>query len=704
MNKLRLIVSVLALIGSTVFFSQCETSTASGDSSASDPRYAHPLDPLDSIEIKMVKEILLGEKLFGKDRYFSFISLAEPPKAEVLAYESGKGFRREALASVYDFPKNLLLEIKVDLNGKQVLKIDTMVGQQPVGLLGFKADSIVLSQIMPANKEWVAALEKRGISLDSISYRTNTAGDMGIGPKEHREEVVSATYKNKSLRNLGITGLAAFVDLTDRKVLKVVDDGVGFDTPMNINYFKEDSAISTTPDTKPIEIQQPEGVTYEIKGHEVIWNNWKFRYGISAREGLIIYQASFLDNGEWRSVMYRGSMPEMVVNYGSPDLKTASNNFFDVGVYRLGQSRARPMVPGSDVPANATFLSTVIQNDTGKVAPFERAAAIYEELDGPLWRHNKVSVPATNLAIKYFTTIGNYDYGFKWVFKQDGNIDIVTELNGIVQIRGVHRTNDLPGSQDETYQGSYFGTLVSEHVEAVNHQHFFVFRLDMDVDGPINTAGEMNTIAVPSGPSNPYNNSMVTQMVDFKTEKEAQRSISAGTARHWKFMNHAKTDIFGHHSSYMLMPSAGVKPLVNEKASLLRRAGFLKNHMWVTPLNENEIYPAGKYPASNMQDAGLPTWTAQDRDIEDKDIVLWYVAGITHIVRPEEWPIMAPHYIKFTLMPYGFFDQNPTVKMPDLKEDKLAAKKDALSRAFELAAINNLPVCVTPLPTTKTKN
>lgn len=698
MNKLRLF-AVLATLASSVFiFTQCEKLSASDSTGQAgvltDSLYAHPLDPLDSNEINLVKSILTEKELFGKDRYFSFINLAEPAKATILSYKKGDPFTREALASVYDFPKNLLLEIRIDLKNKQVLGIDTMKGMQPVGLLGFKADSIALSEIMPANAEWAEAIKKRGIPLDSVTYRSNTAGDMGIGPKDHREEIVSATYKNKKLRSLGISGLAAYVDLTDRKVLKIVDDGKGFDEPLNINYFKEDSAIATIDPAKEIEIEQPKGVTYKIKGHEVIWNNWKFRYGISPREGLIIYQAAYLDKGEWRSVMYRGSMPEMVVNYGSPDLKTASNNFFDVGVYSLGQSKARPMIPGSDVPANATFLSTVVHNDTGKVMPFERAAAVYEEFDGPLWRHNEKSVNATNLAVKYFTTIGNYDYAFKWVFKQDGTIDIVTELNGIVQIRGVHRSNDLAGSPDEAYQGSYFGTLVKEHVEAVNHQHFFVYRLDLDVDGTSNTAGEMNTIALPAGESNPYNNSMVTQMTDFKTELEAQRSINAVSARHWKFMNHDKTDAYGHHSSYMLMPSTGVKALVNENASLLKRAGFLKNHVWVTPLDEKQIYPAGDYPASNMVNAGLPTWTAANRNIANKDIVLWYVAGVTHIVRPEEWPIMAPHYIKFSLMPHGFFSQNPTVKMPDLKEEPITAS--VKKKPSGPLALNEIPVCITP--------
>jgi primary-amine oxidase len=679
MQKLTHLAAVLGIALTPLLISQCSIpKTESSPLAVSiDPQYAHP--------------ILVKQNMFTNDHYFSFIKLQEPAKAEVLAYQPGQPFQREALASVFYQPDGILTEIRLDLKKGQVLGVDTLKGMQPVGLLGIKADSVLLNNIMAENTEWVAALKKRGISIDSVTHSGNPASDMGMAPAGHREMIIGVRYKNKKYRNLTVGGLYAFVDLTDKKILKIIDEE-GFSEPWNVNYFKEDSARATIAATKPLKIQQPEGVTFNVKGHEITWNNWRFRYGISNREGLIIYQAAFNDNGKWRSVMYRGSMPEMVVNYGSPDVMMASNNFFDVGVYRLGQSRARPMTPGADAPENALYLSTVLHNDTGKVMPFERAVAVYEEFDGPLWRHNTKGVHATNLAVKYFTTIGNYDYAFKWVFRQDGTIDIVTELNGIVQIRGVNRTSDMPGNLDANYEGSYYGTLVDEHVEAVNHQHFFVYRLDMDVDGINNTVGEMNTLAVPDGPHNLYKNTMVTKMTYFKKEQEAQRSINVASNRHWKVMNHDVSDQWGHHSAYMLMPSAGVKALVNEGSSLLNRAGFLHNHLWVTPLNEREIYPAGDYPASNLKKAGLPSWTAQNREIENKDVVLWYVAGVTHIVRLEEWPIMAPHYIKFSLMPFGFFSQNPTVTMPPIKS-VIAGRGDTTRTA---ALDQSITQCDTP--------
>jgi primary-amine oxidase len=94
---------------------------------------------------------------------------------------------------------------------------------------------------------------------------------------------------------------------------------------------------------------------------------------------------------------------------------------------------------------------------------------------------------------------------------------------------------------------------------------------------------------------------------------------------------------------------------------LRKKAGFLAHQVWVTQYQEGEEYPAGLYPASNRVYDGLPAWTAKNRAIDNNDVVIWYVAGITHIVRPEEWPIMSVHRMGFSLMPFGFFSSNPTL-------------------------------------------
>jgi primary-amine oxidase len=618
---------------------------------------AYPLDPLTAAEIKKTVQILKDSKTTtGKD-IFNIINLKEPPKAEVLAYKPGAAFRREAFTSFYDYSKNGVTEAVIDLNAGKVISIKNI--PNVIGM-GLEADSVA-NNIVRKDQAWVAALKKRGISIDSVTHRSVFTGDMGIGPVGHREQLVIARRKNN---NIDIEGLMAYTDFTTGKILKIVDEPGSFDAMINLDYFNKDSVKEVFNGLKPLIITQPEGHSFEIKGHEISWKNWKIRYGVDNREGLVIYDVRFIDKGKERSIMYRGSMPEMVVPYGSPDLFQAAYNFFDAGEYRLGQGVARSLNPGGDAPENAEYMPAILHRENGEPFQMDRAVAIFEEYGGTLWRHGTVSRRATNLAIKYYTMIENYDYGFTWRFKEDGTIDVDVELTGIVEVKGVHRTTemDMPDKNDYSYEGHSFGTLVHPHVEAINHQHFFVFRLDIDIDGANNNAVmEMNTKLVPPGPQNPYANAFYVEHTKFKTELQAQRDINYESARNWHIMNNNGMNDLGQHVGYMLMPGMQGKTLVPEGSLLRKKAGFLNHQIWVTQYHEDEVYPAGKYPASNKVYDGLPEWTAKNRAINNNDIVLWYIAGITHIVRPEEWPVMPVHHMGFSLMPFGFFSSNPTM-------------------------------------------
>lgn len=628
-----------------------------GISIAQQPDY--PLDPLTATEMRKTVEILRSSgTISGKD-LFNIINLKEPQKKEVLAYKPGQPFRREAFASFYDYAKNGVTEAVVDLNAGKVVSVKNLPNVTGMGLA---ADSII-STIVLKDPLWVAGLKKRGISPDSVTHRSIFTGDLGIGAVGHREQLVIARRKGNSV---DIEGLIAYVDLTTGKVLKIVDEPTAFSSKIELDYFNKDTITDMFKGPKPLVISQPEGHSFEIKGHEIIWQNWRLRYGVDNREGLVIYDVRYVDQGRERSVMYRGSMPEMVVPYGSPNLFQAAYNFFDAGEFRLGQGIARSLSPGADAPENAEYVSAILNRESGAPYQMDRAVAIYEEYGGTLWRHNVISRRATNLVVKYFTMIENYDYGFIWRFKEDGTIEVDIDLTGIVEIRGVHRENqmDMPDKNDDSYNGHSFGTLVRPHVEAINHQHFFVFRLDMDIDGPQNNSVmEMNAKLVPPGKQNPYGNAFYTDETLFKTEKEAQRSVDYLSARNWHVVNKTVHNAQGYHSGYMLMPGTQAKTLVPENSLLRKKAGFLNHQIWVTQYAEDEEYPAGKYPGSNKVYAGLPEWTEKNRSIASNDVVLWYVAGITHIVRPEEWPIMSVHKMGFSLMPFGFFSTNPTMGM-----------------------------------------
>jgi primary-amine oxidase len=97
---------------------------------------------------------------------------------------------------------------------------------------------------------------------------------------------------------------------------------------------------------------------------------------------------------------------------------------------------------------------------------------------------------------------------------------------------------------------------------------------------------------------------------------------------------------------------------------LAKRASFAQHHLWVTRHHPDERHAGGEYPNQHPGGQGLPAWTAADRPLEAEDVVLWHTFGISHIARPEDWPVMPVERCGFTLRPWGFFDRNPTLDVP----------------------------------------
>jgi primary-amine oxidase len=88
------------------------------------------------------------------------------------------------------------------------------------------------------------------------------------------------------------------------------------------------------------------------------------------------------------------------------------------------------------------------------------------------------------------------------------------------------------------------------------------------------------------------------------------------------------------------------------------------HNLWVTPFDPGERFPAGDYPNQRPDADGLPTWTKADQDLVDRDLVLWYTFGQTHVPRLEDWPVMPVSSVGFMLRPDGFFDRNPALDLP----------------------------------------
>jgi len=632
---------------------------------AQDSSPAHPLDPLSKSEIAKAADILRKSGKVKEDGRFSIIVLHEPPKAEVLSFAPGQEMRREAFTVVYERSSNKTFEGVVDVKRDSIVSWSEVPGMQASRLL---EEMMIKPEVVKDNPDWQAAMRKRGITdFENVQVDPWGAGYIGFPDEEGMRVARAVSYYKGGSKNYyahPIEGVVAYIDLNKMRVFKVIDTGVVVPVPKGNAEIDAGSIGRQRPAPQPLSISQPQGASFAVQGSEVHWQNWRFRFGMHPREGLVLYTVGYEDQGKVRSILYRAGLSEMIVPYGDADAAWFFRNAFDEGEDGIGRF-ANSLEPLTDCPNNATFFNAVFPGDNGAPTETPRAVALYERDGGLLWKHSfdegNESRRARQLVLAWIATVGNYEYGFNWVFHQDGILEMEVLLTGIMQVKAIK-----PGSESEmgTSHGSH-GHLVAKDLEAVHHQHFFNFRLDLDVDGANgNSVVEQNTESSPSGPGNPYGGAFVMKETLLHREQEGQRLLNLASSRKWKVVNASVRNSLGEAVGYMLIPGENSIPYASPDSSVRRRAGFMNAHLWVTPYDPKQTNAAGYYINFNKGGDGLPKWTAANRSIENQDVVLWYTLGITHIPRPEEWPVMTVHRAGFKLAPAGFFVGNPSLDVP----------------------------------------
>jgi primary-amine oxidase len=132
----------------------------------------------------------------------------------------------------------------------------------------------------------------------------------------------------------------------------------------------------------------------------------------------------------------------------------------------------------------------------------------------------------------------------------------------------------------------------------------------------------------------------------------------------WHIVNPERTNRLGRPVAYALTPEGLPTLLADPQSSIARRAAFATKHLWITRYDPAERYSAGDFVNQHPGGAGLPAYTAQNRGLTREDVVVWHTFGLTHVPRPEDWPVMPVDRAGFTLKPVGFFDRNPTLDVP----------------------------------------
>ncbi len=626
---------------------------------------SHPLDPLSWQEYWTVLKSLHENDHLDKDSRFSHINLVQPDKDLVWNWKRDQDFPRSAFAILHQ--KEKTFKARVDLKSGKLMSWERLEDIQPTWL---EEEFGKMINRVKEHPEFIAAMKKRGYEdLTFIEGFFWPPGYFGTEEQKGKRIAHSGWVDVRDVRNTWarhISGLTVVVDMNTEEILRIVDEGVVPISEENIDY--DPMSIGPTREVPgPIHIMQPMGEGFSIDGHIVNWQKWKFHLRPDHRVGMILSTITYQDKDTERKVAYEGYMSEIFVPYMDPAFDWYPRNFIDAGEYTAG-GLTKPLLHGLDAPEYAHYMDGLVINDLGRPKPVSNMIAIFEREPGdPSWRHysSQMEPESRNkreLVIRSAAVLGNYDYIFDWIFQQDGSIKVLVGATGIAEAKTVLQ-KDASNNSGNNKEDAY-GRFVDQNIVAVNHDHYFSFRIDLDVDGRKNSLllDRLRTEMLPD--DHPRRSVWVSKPMIAEKESEAKLKIDLEKPTLWRVISSDRKNHVGYPTSYQLMPGKTAYTLLSEDDFPRRRVGFINFHLWATQYATEERFAVGDFPTLSLPDKGLPEWTSKDRNIRNEDLVLWYTMGMHHMVRAEDWPVMPVLWHSFELRPFDFFDRNPALDLP----------------------------------------
>ncbi|MDN6372609.1 MAG: primary-amine oxidase [Brevibacterium aurantiacum] len=610
-------------------------------------------------EIASVTSVLREAGHFPAEARMAYVGLLDPVRGQKrTTAEVDRRFRALVIDKSAGTSRDIIVSAthaRVD----SVAEVDsTSEGEFPV----MEEEFEIVEEVLAADPTWQSILARRGLPVEQVRVAPLSAGVFEYPEESGRRILRGLAFLQPNETDSAwahpIDGLVAYVDVTNRSVDQILDlEDVPVPTEHG-NYTDPELTGPLRTTQKPIEITQPEGPSFTLtEGNHIEWEKWSFDVGFDMREGLILHNIAFTDGETARTILDRAAIAEMVVPYGDPSPVRSWQNYFDTGEYLVGQW-ANSLELGCDCLGDITYLSPWVVNNLGEPRQIKNGICMHEEDASILAKHSDLwsGVDYTRrnrrFVISFFTTVGNYDYGFYWYLYLDGTIEFEAKATGVVF------TSALPnGSTD-------FASEIAPGLGAPFHQHLFGARLDFALDGGKCRVEEEDVVRLPTSETNPRGNAFSRKRTVLGTELAAQRDADQSKARTWVVTNPESTNRLGEPVGYKLHPTGLPTLLAAEDSSIHRRATFASKALWVSQYHEDERYPTGDFPNQHPGHSGLPGWTAADRNVDGEDIVLWHSFGLTHFPRIEDWPIMPVATVGFKLRPEGFFDRSPVLDVP----------------------------------------
>ncbi|CAH0028793.1 unnamed protein product [Clonostachys rhizophaga] len=631
----------------------------------------HPLDPLTALEVSQTSAII--KKILGNEASgirFKVIDLAEPSKDLVLDYLHAAAPAPPRKARVYYHTKNntSLKRSIVNITTQSVESDEELLGLQgPVDWIEYAA----INDACNAHPKVLAEVAK--LKLPKSARVVNDPWAYGTDdPNEERRlfqcYMYAAMNDDPQANHYSIPlPLAPIFDAHTLELVLLEKLPLGTDTTLDnptqpwepaqaVEYSAEllgDNAMRQ--DLKPLQVLQPQGPSFEVNNRAVSWQKWSFQLGWNLREGPVLHDVRY-DN---RSLFYRVSMSEMTVPYGDPRSPYHRKQAFDLGDSGFGLT-SNSLELGCDCLGYIAYFDGIRNTANGDPVIMRNVVCMHEVDDGIGWKHTNWRnggasvVRDRQLVVQCTATVANYEYVLAFVLDQAANLHIEVRATGIVSTMPIRQGSRVP-----------WGTVVAPGVLAANHQHLFCVRIDPNLDGDRrNTIIYDDCIPVRNEPDlDPFGCAFRVKRTPITRPGGYELDLSKN--RVYSIINESRTNpVSGKPRGYKLHAIPSQMLMMDTHTFNHRRGVFASRPIWVTRYRDDELWAAGEFTNQSREDTGLAAYTAGDENVQNQDVVLWHSFGITHVTRPEDFPVMPVEKMSMALKPTSFFDLNPANDVP----------------------------------------
>ncbi|KAJ6180086.1 hypothetical protein N7519_010547 [Penicillium mononematosum] len=652
----------------------------------------HPFDPLSPAEISEATAIVRTH-FPGQSPVFRFITLKEPAKLEMLPFLENEDrglplntrparISRVQVVLRSDKGQNQLIELLVDLDSKQVIKNEHLVGRHSY----IDADYMrLVESACLADPKVQDEIKKLKLPADSTvivepwAYGTDGMNDMS-------ERISMCWFYLRLLDNPDANYYAYPLDLCaevseELKVTKIYylpssqEERISDQArPFDINRIHSTVDSEYHPSlrapprntTKPYQVVQPEGPSFSTQGNQISWEKWTMRVGFNYREGLTLHDIRY----DGRSLFYRLSLAEMFVPYGDPRAPYPRKAAFDLGSDGAGVN-ANNLRLGCDCLGLIKYFDAWHNTSSGEPLKLPNVVCCHEQDDGILWKHtnfrtqNAVVARARILVLQTIITVSNYEYIFAFQFSQDASIHYEVRATGILSTCPINLGDKVP-----------YGTIVAPGVLAPYHQHLFCLRMDPWVDGNVQNSLQVEeSHAMPISDQNPFGVGYTTSSNIITEETGLDLDISKN--RTFKIINeHSINPITGTPVGFKLLPSYSQMLLAHPDSYHAHRSEYAAHAVWVTRYDDEEMFPAGRHTMQSTGGEGIHSAITRRKNdgsktsVRNEDIVLWHTFGSTHNPRIEDWPVMPMDRMVVGIKPVNFFTGNPGLDVPPSTQER----------------------------------